>query len=113
MTTRDYRQALKTATEEKTKLLSQKNEIESRMAQLNQTIYTLTRLCGAPMESFEGQTGLTDAIRNIVRASDEPIGSLEVKNALKRMGFPISAKNPQAAVHTVLKRLFSQGEIEE
>jgi hypothetical protein len=116
MTVKNYRQALKDALEERSRLLAEKDEKEIRIAQLSQTIYMLRKLCGESVEAMEGDAGiktqgLTGATRSILIAAGEPMGSLDIKNKLAEMGFPIKGNNPQAAIHTILRRLSKQQEI--
>jgi hypothetical protein len=105
----DYRRALDAATTEYEALGAQRREIDQRLAQLSQSIATLTRLLGlTPTVPF----GLTDAIRMIVRGAGVPMTPVEVRDRLHAIGFDISKyANDLAAVHTILKRLNESGEI--
>ena len=109
MTQQDYRRALEAATREYEELGARRREIDQRLAQLAQSIGTLTKLLGltptVPM-------GLTDAIRLVVRGAGVPMTPVEVRDRLHAIGFDVSKyTNDLAAVHTILKRLNESGEI--
>jgi len=109
MTATDYRAALAAAIKEYEALGEQRRDIDNRLAQLAQTIGTLSRLIGltptVPM-------GLTDAIRLTVRGAGVPMTPVEVRDRLHAIGFDVSKyTNDLAAVHTILKRLNESGEL--
>jgi hypothetical protein len=108
MTEQDYRAALDAALEEYETLGREKGAIDDRLAQLGQTIGTLTRLLGlTPTVPL----GLTDACRMILRHG-EPLTPVAVRDRLVSIGIDMSKyANDLAAVHTILKRLNSSGEL--
>lgn len=108
MTARNYRTALDAALEEYEALGQQKGALDDRLAQLGQTIGTLTRLLGlTPTVPL----GLTDACRMILRRGD-PMTAVEVRDRLTAIGIDMSRyANDLAAVHTILKRLNTSGEL--
>ena len=108
MTTGDYRAALAAAVREYEALGEQRREIDGRLAQLAQTIGTLSRLIGltptVPMS-------ITDAVRLAMR-SGLPMAPLEVRERLVAIGVDLSIySNDLAVIHTVLKRLNEAGEL--
>lgn len=108
MTTEDYRRALDAAIREYETLGQQRQEIDKRLAELAQTIGTLSRLCGltptVPM-------GLTDACRLAMRTG-LPMTPTDVRARLMSIGFDLSKYSSDlAAIHTVLKRLNEAGEL--
>jgi len=108
MTQADYRRALDAAIHEYEELGANRQAIDTRLAELAQTISTLSKLLGltptVPM-------GLTDAIRLVMRAG-LPMTPTEVRDRLHAIGFDVSKyANDLAAVHTILKRLNSSGEL--
>jgi hypothetical protein len=109
MTQDDYRRALDAAAREYEDLGARRREIDQRLAQLSQTIGTLTRLLGlTPTVPF----GLTDAVRIAVRGAGVPVTPVEVRDRLVGFGFDMSKyANELAAVHTILKRLNDAGEV--
>jgi hypothetical protein len=108
MTTSDYRAALDAAIKEYEALGVRRREIDDRLAQLGQTIGTLTRLLGlVPTVPL----GLTDACRMVLR-NGHPMTPVEVRDRLLAIGIDVSKyANDLAAVHTILKRLSSSGEL--
>jgi hypothetical protein len=108
MTTDDYRRALETAVREYEDLGQRRQAIDSRLAEIAQTIGTLARLCGlvptVPM-------GLTDACRLVTRGG-VPMTPADVRARLLAIGFDLSKyANDLAAIHTILKRLNGSGEL--
>ena len=104
----EYRSALQAAIKEYEALGEQRRDIDSRLAQLAQTIGTLSRLLGltptVPMS-------ITDAVRLAIR-SGVPMTPLDVRERLLAIGTDLSAySNDLAVIHTVLKRLNAAGEV--
>jgi hypothetical protein len=108
MTDEDYRAALAAAIKEYEDLGRQRRAIDDRLAQLGQTIGTLTRLLGlTPTVPL----GLTDACRMVLRGG-QPMTPVEVRDRLLAIGIDVSKyANDLAAVHTILKRLNGSGEL--
>jgi len=108
MTTEDYRAALASAVKEYESLGEQRRTIDDRLAQLAQTISTLTRLLGlVPTVPL----GLTNACRIVMRGG-LPLTPIEVRERLLGMGVDLSVySNDLSAIHTVLKRLNESGEL--
>ena len=109
MTTDDYRRALATAIREYEALGAQRQDIDRRLAEVAQTIGTLSRLCGlTPTVAL----GLTDACRLVVRGAGVPLAAIDVRQRLQSIGFDLSKyANDLAAIHTILKRLNESGEL--
>jgi hypothetical protein len=104
-----YKSALDAAVHEYEELGRQRKEIDERLAQLEQTIGTLNRLCGFVPTVY---WGLTDACRVVLKGAGYPMTPLEVRDRLEAIGFDLSKySNSLAAIHTVLKRLNEGGEI--
>ena len=109
MTTDDYARALESAVREYEALGEKRRAIDQRLAELAQTIGTLSKLLGltptVPM-------GLTDAIRLVMRGVGIPMTPMEVRDRLRAIGFDVSKyANDLAAVHTILKRLNESGQL--
>lgn len=109
MTTDDYRRALESAVREYEELGERKRALDTRLAEVAQTIGTLSRLCGltptVPM-------GLTDACRLVMRGAGVPMSPSEVRERLRTIGLDLSKySNDLAAIHTILKRLNESGEL--
>lgn len=109
MTDHDYRRALGAAIKEYEALGDQRRAIDQRLAELSQTIGTLSKLLGlTPTVPL----GLTDAIRLAVHGAGLPMTPVEIRDRLIAIGFDMSKyRNELAAVHTILKRLNDAGEI--
>jgi hypothetical protein len=100
------------------KLESELSSKQTRMAQVKESIISLSRLSTAqssgwspnPMltrlmeESAEG--GLTDAVCRVLQASYSGLTPTAVRNGLVKIGYDITLhSNIMATVHTCLKRL--------
>jgi hypothetical protein len=109
MSSEDYRRALETAIREYEALGQRRQDIDKRLAEIAQTIGTLSRLCGlVPTVPL----GLTDACRLVVRGAGLPVTPTDVRERLKAIGFDLSKySNDLAAIHTILKRLNESGEL--
>ena len=109
MTTDDYRRALATAIREYEALGQQRQDLDKRIAEVAQTIGTLSRLCGlTPTVPL----GLTDACRLVVRGAGVPVTPADVRQRLQSIGFDLTKyANDLAAIHTILKRLNESGEL--
>jgi hypothetical protein len=108
MTQEDYRRALQAAVKEHEELGAKRGEIDRRLAELAQSIGTLSTLLGlTPTVPL----GLTDAIRLVMRGG-VPMTPVEVRDRLRGIGFDVARyTNDLAAVHTILKRLNDAGEL--
>lgn len=107
--TAEYKRALAAAIGEYERLEAQREAIETRLAQLRQTIGALGPLCKLPQHDI---LGLTDAIRSVLRARYGALTPVDVKDGLQTMGLDLSTySNPLASIHAVLKRLARAGEI--
>jgi hypothetical protein len=108
MTSEEYRGALAAAIKEYEELGAKRRDVDDRLAQLAQTIGTLSRLLGlTPTVPL----GLTDACRLALR-SGVPMTPVEVRDRLLGIGFDLSIySNDLSAIHTVLKRLNEASEI--
>jgi hypothetical protein len=104
-----YRGALDKAIAEYERLGEERRRIDDRLAQLTQTITTLSRLVGLePTIPF----GLTDACRLVYRNAGIPLSPTEVRERLRAIGFDLSNySNEMAAIHTVVRRLNVAGEL--
>jgi hypothetical protein len=139
MTDNDYKKALDTARAEMAELIIKKAEIEKRMARLKQTIASLSAMSEEDEDEdirlyipsdieraqraaaagiarmMAGRTiGLTDAVREVLKAADGWQYPTEVRDGLERMGIDTASySNILASIHTILKRLAAKDEVEE
>ena len=107
----DYKRALDAAVREYERVGAEHATLEARLAQLKQSIATLTKLCGyEPTVQF----GLTDACRMVLRNADHPLTALEIRDRLIAVGLEMDRySNALASIHTVLKRMHEAGELVE
>jgi hypothetical protein len=104
----DYRSALAAAIDEYESLGAERRRLDDRLAQLAQTIGTLSRLLGLEPTV---PLGLTDACRLVLRGG-LPMTPVDVRDRLQSIGVDLSVyTNELAAIHTILKRLNEAGEI--
>ena len=108
MTTADYRSALDAAIKEYEALGEKRRKIDDRLAQLAQTIGTLSRLIGlTPTVPLS----ITDGVRLALRTG-VPMTPTDVRDRLQAIGVDLSVySNVLAVIHTVLRRLNEAGEI--
>lgn len=120
MTDQVYKETLKSAEDELEQLLSEEAKIEMRLVairhraeSLRRTVLSLGDLVG---EAREPQIfGITDAIRKVMseRKEGSHVSAQMVRSILERDKFPLSEyKNAMAVIHTTLKRLVDQGELQ-
>jgi hypothetical protein len=105
----DYRRALDAACREWEQLAGRRAEIDNRLADLQRTIATLSRLCGyEPTVPF----GLADACRMVLRRhGDRALTAQAVRDELELIGLDLSRHaSPLASIHVTLKRLVAAGE---
>jgi hypothetical protein len=107
-TTDDYKRALEAACREYEELLKHRATLDARIAQLAQSIGSLTRLCGYVPTV---QWGLTEACRMVLMSAGHALTAVEIRAQLEAMGIDMSRyTNDLAVIHTTLKRLAKSGE---
>jgi hypothetical protein len=109
MTDADYKKALEAASREWETLAAERAKLDQRLAELQQTIATLSRLCGyVPTVPFS----LADACRLILMRHDQPLAAGRMREELEMMGFELARQaNPLASIHVTLKRLVEAGQV--
>ena len=109
MSEEEYRRALEAAVREYEAIGEQRQDLDKRLGEVAQTVFSLARLCGlTPTVPW----GLTDACRTVLRNAGVPMTPVEVRDRLKALGFDLSRYSSDiAAVHTVLKRLNEGSEL--
>lgn len=112
MAKREYRRALESAIKEYDRLKTERDAVETRLAQLRQIIAGLGPLCDLRAERAPSlDLGLTDACRSALRASASGLTASEVRERIGGLGIdPQRYSNPLASIHSVLKRLVAGGE---
>lgn len=108
MTTIDYQRALEAACREWETLAAERARLDKRLAELQQTMATLSRLCGhVPTVPF----GLADACRLILLRREQPLSAAQMREELEMMGLDLSKHaNALASIHVTLKRLVEAGQ---
>jgi hypothetical protein len=106
---RDYQSALAAARRELDALSRRRDELDTRIARLRQTVTTLAQLCN---EAPQLDMGLTDACRSVVRGSVEALSATDIRDRVVSLGIDLGRyANGLGAVHTVLRRLLDAGDI--
>jgi hypothetical protein len=109
MTATDYKRALDAACREWETLAAERRTLDTRLADLQRTIATLSRLCGyVPTVPFS----LADSCRLVLMRRDHPLTATQVREELETMGFDLSKQaSPLASIHVTLKRLVEGGQV--
>ncbi len=111
MTPTPYEQACTEAERELAKLRREREQLDQRIARLEQTLAGLHALIDP---EFETSLGLTDTIRQVLRASRDAISPTDIRDSLNALGTSLSGHaNPMASVHAILARLVKSGEVME
>ena len=119
MTGEDYRETLDAIRTELEDVLNKESELERQLREarersegLEKAAQGLAGLVGEDQE--EESIGITAAIREILKSDSERSWAPRiVRLHLKREEFPIGRyQNPLAVIHTTLRRLEGQGEVE-
>lgn len=108
MTTTDYKRALDAACREWETLAAERRALDTRLADLQRSIATLSRLCGyVPTVPFS----LADSCRLVLMRRDHPLTATQVREELETMGFDLSKQaSPLTSIHVTLKRLVEGGD---
>ena len=88
---------------------------QSRVAQLSQKIIQLAIASDdKTLIAAVKETGLTDAIRSVLKAADKPLTAPEIRTRLEQIGYDVSAyQNFLATLYLTLQRLEKQKEVFE
>lgn len=126
-----YKQTFNAAIKELSDLMERRDELDILREELNARI-TKIRRGALALSSLAGEepqkvkvdyphlfpelipsdTGLTDAVRKVLQASDSYMTPVKVRAALQSTGYDIDRyKNILASIHTILKRLTEAKEV--
>jgi hypothetical protein len=118
-----YRDTLEIARGELDKLMTEESDLETRLegnrtrqGGLKKTIDSLSALVGEEIDS--SVPGVSEAIRRVLSthlAANKKtfLRPIAIRNRLVETGFDLASyKNPMAVIHSTLKRLQDQGEVE-
>jgi chromosome segregation ATPase len=91
--------------------LKRQEELEKKLTAIRQMIYSFSDVVGESFDEVE-ELGLTDAVRQAFRTSATRLTPPQVKARMWELGFDVTKYgNAMAAIHTVIGRLVSNGEI--
>jgi len=124
MTRHTYKQAYETAKLELVQNLAKRDQLDQKIRKLKQSIKALGELCGANPEevdellvnegfAIDRRMGFTDAIRRLFRFHKRPLHPTEIRDDLLKAGIGEEQVNLLSSIHTVLRRLAENGEIEK
>jgi len=124
MTRHTYKQAYETAKLELLQNLAKRDQLDQKIRKLKQSIKALGELCGANPEevdellvnegfAIDRRMGFTDAIRRLFRFHKGPLHPTEIRDDLLKAGIGEEQVNLLSSIHTVLRRLVENGEIEK
>jgi hypothetical protein len=129
----NYRRAIDDAIRELSELMARREVLESELEKVQWRIeavqYGLEGLAAVsgiepkeeyphlfPDELTKSDVGFTDAIREVLKSAppqESVFTAVSMRDALKERGFDLKKyQNPLASIHTVLKRLALQDEVE-
>lgn len=110
---RELRAALQTRNRLDTELA----KVLSRIVELSKAVEALNLLVGDGEQDEVtrmievSQMTLAEVVREVLRKSDIHLTALEIHRELRRLGFQTADyTNPQASIHTMLKRLEESGQ---
>jgi hypothetical protein len=127
MDNKTYREAYEQAAGELEALLQEQGRIEDRILALRKTMNSLATLisqhegkdknfaeyANAHMRELIDST-ITDDIRRIVAASDQPFTTADIRDELNKLGGSLAEhSNPLATINAILNRLIEQGFVTE
>lgn len=119
MTIKNYRRTLAEAKRDLARLLGERQKIDHKLARLQGVINNLETLCdelnqkvsGKRMTKEELGMGFTRLARVILKENFFPLTANGLKETMEAKGVDFSDySNPLAVIHTVLKRLVTNGE---
>lgn len=117
MNATDFRETLNAARQELAEKLRQREEIETRIAQLKRIIAGVADYVDESLETEKlfgiKETSLKNAIRTAMRALGPPATATDVRRMLKELHYEAIEEhnNPSASIVNVLKRLIADGEV--
>ena len=109
----DYEKMLEDIQADLGNCLLEMEETQKRKADLERAVSIIQVLLGDPKEGAES-TGLTDEVRMLFSRHPQVwANAAKVRRGLKNHGFPIeNYTQPLAVIHTTLRRLKKQGELD-
>jgi len=114
MTTAEHKRELQKNRAELADLEATLEYVQTEIAKKKRKIAALTDLVNIDEESPAPSglvSGITDAVRTVLRGAEKRLNPAEVKARVEALGLP-PQQNLLASVHTVLRRLVISGEAE-
>ena len=120
MDTQDFEKTWFALSEEKTAAMNRRTDLENelmevkkKIAHLDQVLDHLAPLANLPWDDNLVGMGITDAIRRVLKNSDERLSAKDVQVHLLQGGFDFSDFTmPMASIYKILSRLEQAREIE-
>jgi hypothetical protein len=94
-------------------MLSQIDALEFQIAKQKRIVAALRELSDESDDAAPSMglvTGITDAVRTVVRSAEKPLFPVEIAIRVERLGIP-TQKYLLVSVHTILKRLAKAGDV--
>jgi hypothetical protein len=121
MNKEDYKRLLREKEERLIELLDQQEHLENEIAEVKQEIGALAILAGEAKDGrydflarISSELGLVDAIREVLRSIRDYLTPQDVRDGLERMGYNVGEhSNILASIHTTLRRLAQNNEVQE
>lgn len=92
--------------------LEEQKRAEEDIAKFRHAVAGLSKICDEPFND-EDDFGLTNKIRLVLKSKKHPLTALHVRTELQLHGFDVSSESSLPSIHTILKRLVSQGELDD
>ena len=105
-----FQQAFKRARKEYEQLLEQREALDVRLVQLQRVMVTMSPLVGE--DPPEAHLGLTDTIRQLLRTANAELRPPDIVARLKALGVKMQERSALPSVHTTLRRLIDNDEVE-
>jgi hypothetical protein len=113
----DYEKTWIMLVKERNTLLSQRTSLENELSEIgtklrhvNEVLMHLAPLAGMPDGDNIAGLGITDAIRQILKGTEERLSPIEVRDSLLEKGFDLSGLSaPMASIYKILSRLADVG----
>src|SRR5262249_23356568 len=124
MANASYKQTYEVAKRDLLKKLRQRDELDQQIRKLRETVKALGQVCGADPEevdkmllaegfALDAGMGFTEAIRRLFRVHKKPLTPPEVRDDLLKLGIGRDQVNLLSSIHTVLRRMVENGEIDK
>ncbi len=98
---------------QRTDLETELSEVNNKLSHLQEVLNHLAPLSGMNFEESISGLGITDAIRFVLKHSDQRLSAADVRTSLTEQGFDFAGHTaPNASIYKVLNRLVTAEEVE-